>query len=497
MNIVLNEPLDNLSNQDIDLTGKATPKRFRWIDCNELTAKNRLQILESISIEGINYTAISYVWAGKAHTCIPGCLGSFNVVGATDSDPISIDLLRTASIAASNLGTRYLWLDRVCIMQADKVDKNWQIMNMFSIYKGCEACLVFLGGLQRQVSLQEETDWICRAWTHQEALVPKDVRCVFQWEHGTVETQGVTSGKIEEIEERYSAMMELRYLLQASYVGHLSYRSFTEKIAIFGRARGLITALMGALNLREDDAKENTIWRSALMRTSKRDVDMIFSIMGMFGVQLDAGQYPSQRDATMALAKEILSKGGRANWIVGSFANTVPIPEFPDASNSGHPRHAMIGGKAVNEIDIDWTVSDAPFGRIDEFGTLKITAPMAVVSIAPCLSPKSPFWVGFTSTAFVRINTDGGAFEEEPEVDFIGEPGTHALFAGNIRQFSLPATAARASRKDKLLLLIDRCGSVEVGNRWHKKGMAVVGAELLASFTSCEVEFSYCCRGKV
>src|SRR5277367_1567730 len=60
---------------------------------------------------------------------------------------------------------RYLWLDRLCIMQTSKQDKRWQIVHTFNLYRHCTQCLVLPGGIQRLVPLDEETSWVHRAWT--------------------------------------------------------------------------------------------------------------------------------------------------------------------------------------------------------------------------------------------------------------------------------------------------------------------------------------------
>ena len=71
----------------------------------------------------------------------------------------------------------------------------------------------------------------------------------------------------------------------------------------------------------DPDARNHTIWQGALMRTSSRPVDMVFSIMGLFWVILDHNMFEAENriGATVALAKEILRKGGRASWLGMSF----------------------------------------------------------------------------------------------------------------------------------------------------------------------------------
>jgi hypothetical protein len=59
-----------------------------------------------------------------------------------------------------------------------------------------------------------------------------------------------------------------------------------------------------------------TVWRSAMMRTSSRLVDMVFSVMGLFGVALNTKDFQAEDRAEtvmIALARGILEKGGSLN----------------------------------------------------------------------------------------------------------------------------------------------------------------------------------------
>ncbi|KAF8443853.1 hypothetical protein L210DRAFT_3098293 [Boletus edulis BED1] len=69
------------------------------------------------------------------------------------------------------------------------------------------------------------------------------------------------------------------------------------------------------------DFKDNAVWQCAQLRTSSPPVDMVLSIMGMFGVTLPAETYrPDDRlRAAIDLAKEILKQGLSASWLGVSF----------------------------------------------------------------------------------------------------------------------------------------------------------------------------------
>jgi hypothetical protein len=152
---------------------------------------------------------------------------------------------------------------------------------MRDIYKECIICIVVHGGLGRLVELNEETAWIYRSWMLQEALSPKTIKCLFRWGISPAEFWGVTEGNIEGVEENHSAMMSLNDLVITTY---FNFQEEQITVKILGGEREPIMALNGAMNLENRDGQEVAIWRCALMRTSKKEIDIVFSIMGLFGV---------------------------------------------------------------------------------------------------------------------------------------------------------------------------------------------------------------------
>ena len=111
------------------------PKRFRFIDCAAFIDDNLLRVVECENIQNVPYSAISYVWRGNQLLDHDPPLGLFSVVVPQDEisgDPISIDVLRAACMAALQISS-YIWLDQLCILQSDGDDKAWQIRNMRDI----------------------------------------------------------------------------------------------------------------------------------------------------------------------------------------------------------------------------------------------------------------------------------------------------------------------------------------------------------------------------
>ncbi|CAL1698715.1 unnamed protein product [Somion occarium] len=309
---IYNEPFSKLRRDGLDISGTATPGRYRFMDCDTFLSKRHLRIVECegirLSSDSFRYSVISYVWRGNSVSSDPAspCYwqdkhGVFSVKGAEDGDPISLDVLWHACTAselsyACPFGCRWLWLDRICILQTSKMDKAWQISQMYEIYSHSDACIILPGGVRRLVSLDEETSWIHRAWTLQEALTPCQPWVLYTWKHArcvlrlkTGDSHGTSSVAIQSVIEGQSAMSHLKELLALN--AHPGGAS-TFKVAgveLKGHVRLFGTPKVADMLRRslEDSFRESSIWFSSLMRTSSRPVDMIFSIMHFFGVSLD------------------------------------------------------------------------------------------------------------------------------------------------------------------------------------------------------------------
>ncbi|KAK5994857.1 hypothetical protein PT974_03243 [Cladobotryum mycophilum] len=267
----------------LDLTPVATPERFRLIDYSQYVNDRVLAIVElpSFPVPQCPYAAISYVWRGNNTDNVTGA-ARFAVAGAEDGDPIGIDALHHACFAA--------------LQHRD--DKHQQIRWMFDIYKQCDICTI--------VALQFQA--------HQ--LFP-----FCHWHAYYLSSRGfrppVTSSSVTVIE-------------QTTEIGVLMLKAALEK---YGTETDMISAV---------EEHSPAIWRSAFFRTSSRPVDMIFSIMGLFGVTINTKRFgkDDRLTATIALMQEIIRSGGRANWLWTALHLPVNpqlsiIPVFPRTTVQG------------------------------------------------------------------------------------------------------------------------------------------------------------------
>ncbi|ESK90277.1 hypothetical protein Moror_7660 [Moniliophthora roreri MCA 2997] len=361
--------LDELSGKCLDITPYATPCRYRLLSLTSLRYRGLFQIyefdelpmyseilpnvLKNLNIPGFKLPemshccAASYVWRGVAVNADPSLpsaqrakeKGDFTVMGGEDGDPISISVLNDicwAATAGNGVAT-FLWLDQLSILQSSKEDKAWQIQRMYHIYS-TSTTIALPGGLGRLASLDDETTWMDRAWTLQEVLAP----------NGAVLTlfakDNVSDSDLRGLKEveYYSEREDATSIVAIASLFDLLDRSRNQNRTIFGFQSPQVTALLDARAGRS----ETSIWQCAIMRTSSRPVDMIFSIMHLLGVSLDPKLFESDDrvGATIALARGILEKqNGQASWLGGLWF----LPPSPEISIFPQFPETRVDGKAI------------------------------------------------------------------------------------------------------------------------------------------------------
>ncbi|RYP35401.1 hypothetical protein DL767_003808 [Monosporascus sp. MG133] len=476
-----------LKTRSLDITESATPGKYRLISCVDFIQEERLIILEFTDFPEVPYAALSYVWQGNTPKMdLDGQV--FNVPvpdaeGASAGDPIGLEVLREACVASRACGTTHLWIDRLCIMQKSTDDKRWQISRMYEIYRQCKICIVAPGGLQCLVRLDEETQWIHRGWTLQEAVAPPTVAVLFSWALGSRRAwAGDLQGNIDEVTLGRSAMMPLSLIVDACTTGSLSVENGASRLLLevklfsshpadrsyrdfpfWGETRRVLSPNVGALarimsRHLDQDAKDHSIWQSALMRTSSRPVDMVFSIMGLFGITLDTSKFGKQDrvQATIALARAIMEKGGRATWLAAAFRiqpsrQISTFPLFPRTSVSGKAFVKVTAGvqevslMMENEYPIAQALVPMPSGSMDHEGYVNFSSkaiPIRPHSLDPAQTPSDPAkptYFQAVDKSWWKIQDSGVSVEREAFAVLIGyfvgyyPGGTPAADTNNIR----------------------------------------------------------------
>lgn len=205
---------------------------------------------------------------------------------------------------------------------------------------------------------------------------------------------------------------------------------------------------------------ETMVWRSAMVRTSTRDLDAVFSIMGLFGVQLDPFGYSTQSQALIALVQKTMENGGRATWLAASIITPGLLPLLPVATVQNVPSietpsgmveaHSLING-------LDWYPQGAPKGSLDDTGTLTIIAPFSPLeAIVSSLKLEDHYG------AHLGITTTMGP------IYVFGSTGTHAVLLGTRVWGLTPNPSIRHDNQSTVLLMLLK----PMENKWCKVGMA-------------------------
>lgn len=105
------------------------PEEFKLIDVENLC------IIEAS--ESVRYIALSYVWGssstGRDLQLVRSNLTQLQRCRGLDKSALP-DVIVDAMTLCTDLGERYLWVDRLCIIQDDPMSKHGQILNMDLIY---------------------------------------------------------------------------------------------------------------------------------------------------------------------------------------------------------------------------------------------------------------------------------------------------------------------------------------------------------------------------
>ncbi|MCJ1445100.1 MAG: hypothetical protein MMC23_005605 [Stictis urceolatum] len=383
------------------------PATYRYLHIPPLITPNPTLILLSTATLPPSYAALSYPWSALPSPPTP----TIQIEGLDPKDSLSASMLIEMCSIAHAQGCEFLWMDKLCVRQdkgAEKTDKPWQVKRMFGIYEGCKVCLVAPGGMGRFPGLRGRTTWIDRAWTLQEALAPRDVRVLLQWEGGDGGLQHNSFCEVEQVRPGVG-MAPLRGLLEASLKSEVrvlledrgadSEAGTGERVGVFlgeGETQFAVMALLGAMDLRGSEGWLNAVWRCLIMRSAKFREDLIFSSMGLMGVKVDGKGVKEENGfddeqvskLLVRLLKELIRKGEKAEWL-GLAPGLRPakghsaLPPLPLKSNVGG---GFVENKKGNYVEIKanmdangtmdswWWLKDAPKGECNDDGDFTFRA---------------------------------------------------------------------------------------------------------------------------
>ncbi|KIM92831.1 hypothetical protein OIDMADRAFT_173779 [Oidiodendron maius Zn] len=151
-------------------------KPTRLIEIVNLKPKVLLRLRDDANDEGQPYVALSYCWGGPQ---------SLMTTKSTES-ALKFEFpakrlpqtIRDAVTVASELGVSYLWVDSICIIQDDEVDKAKEISQMPQVYRNATVTILASraagaseGFLHEHPHIEPLDPLYCRGWALQERVL--------------------------------------------------------------------------------------------------------------------------------------------------------------------------------------------------------------------------------------------------------------------------------------------------------------------------------------
>ncbi|KAH9988519.1 hypothetical protein F4779DRAFT_272985 [Xylariaceae sp. FL0662B] len=353
----------------------------------------------SNTLQSVRYAAVSHVWqyafdvGQQVQNLPPGDQLDVAVMtqGQPDRKKLSWAGLRQLAQGIDALNNRgphkkkvkYFWLDFLCLDQIERPnddEKTLQLCIMGDIYENARRVVVMIGGMGAVLGADRQTLWMDRSWTLQEAVINADTWVYVTWPPteptSIAKPSNVGTGNFELVWADPTNIGGDCLIPLADLLDIADYNLTTTRIRVLDgtiHRGGPIArhALRAALcrDRRFKNIKYTGIWRSMFMRTSEHPIDVVYSVMGLFGLQIDP--YRKNRQATYlfndlarkAAASTINRYIGSPCWLTlgriagRNFAWYIPrdpesklIPQFPDIKKNQPPTYHN-GRSVVDMID--------------------------------------------------------------------------------------------------------------------------------------------------
>lgn len=228
------------------------------------------------------YAILSHRWDG--HEITFNEIQQYTQELRTATRPLrtpQLEKIRGACDQARLDGIKWMWIDTCCINKNSSTEESESINSMFNWYREAKVCYTYLSdvektsgggdaGIFNAIETGKPSVWFTRGWTLQELLAP--VNMLFydkDWSY-------------------LGTRAELSELLSAITGIHSTY-------------------LTGKEDFRKACIAQKMSWMAD--RTTTREEDMAYSMLGIFGVTLTGGpQYGEGTQAFMRLQEELLRR---------------------------------------------------------------------------------------------------------------------------------------------------------------------------------------------
>lgn len=198
--------------------------------------------------------------------------------------------------------------------------------------------------------------------------------------------------------------------------------------AKFFPLHGPTTELKAAMQGLSTFEASNALWKSSFMRQCSFPADAVYSVMSMFGVNLDPLQFKGMKHerlaATVRIMQAITARGDRAQWL--TLIRLAPmgildermctVPKMVELHNLQERSEEW---EKVSNYDV--LLSDAPRGRVDDQGYLNISTKARPISPGEVLHGVGP--------------DRNGTYVEDHQPDENEFGGLWAAYIGQLKQY--------------------------------------------------------------
>ena len=214
---------------------------------------------------------------------------------------------------AEEYGLKFAWSDTCCINKDSSAELQESLVSMFRWYRKSEICIVHLG-MTNSIEDMKNDEWFKRGWTLQELLAPHKMRFYNQdWKPiNNYEDPEELRQQYDELHKQQSEKLEENYTLAYSFLWDAS--DMNERLDKGNSP--FLTVVAAVTNISLKDLRDfnsgcwniGTRFNWASSRTTTRDEDMAYSLMGIFDVQPSINYGEGGEKAFFNLQVEVMKR---------------------------------------------------------------------------------------------------------------------------------------------------------------------------------------------
>lgn len=244
----------------------------------------------------VDYAILSHRWLDRGELTFKDYYAKRIVDG--ENSP-ALDKILGACRAARERDIEWIWIDNVCIDKSSSSELSESINSMFNWYRQAKLCIVYLADTdgsiwKKQDGKEVASEWFSRGWTLQELLAPR---------------------QMEFYDRGWRAFGSKSQLAQV----------------IADASRIEVSYLNGQKHFRKASIATRLSWQAP--RTTTREEDMSYSLLGVLGVSLDPRYGEGGYQAFVRLQEELIRNQTVSDESL--FAWTMPVAGLPSHDRDG------------------------------------------------------------------------------------------------------------------------------------------------------------------